>query len=271
MMFNFGKWTFNSTVLRPVLLSRDIFDDVADHTQLEWGSGAQRPRAKKSQVAFYYFGLDKKIAFYGSQRGHELRHTAGNRWWGSVGAWDYDSEFIGQFGTFNGQQIVAGATAQELAWNWEKAALRPRIGVKLDIVSGGSTTGQTLHTFDALFPNPVYSGRNALLGPANLTDFGPTLRLTVSQRATITLDSPSYWRSSTHDGLYSFAGIPVRRGDLSSARYVGMQPGMQVEYHFSAHVTSNLAYSHFVTGAFFRQAPPGKDVDYSVASITCRF
>jgi len=270
--YKLGRWTFNSTLLRPVLLKRDAFDDVPDHTQLEWGAGGLRPRANnKGSVAFYYFGLDKKTAFFGPQRGRELRHTFGNRWWGSVGALDYDSEFIGQFGRFNGQDIVAGATSHELGWNWREAPLKPRLGGKFDLVSGGSSPGTTLNTFNALFPNPVYAGRNALLGPANLSDAGPNVRLALGKKSNVTLDSPVYWRTSTHDGLYSFAGIPIRPGNRSNARYIGIQPGLQAEYRFSPHITANIAYSHFFVGRFFRETPPGKSVDYTVGSIAYKF
>ena len=45
------------------------------------------------------------------------------------------------------------------------------------------------------------------------------------EKTGITPEMPFYWRSSIHDGIYNFAGILIRPGNLSTARFVGCQPG----------------------------------------------
>src|SRR5215813_5165195 len=92
---------------------------------------------------------------------------------------------------------------------------------------------QRSYTFNPLFPNPMYSSLSALLGPSNLTDVGPTIRLALDSKTTISPEIPFYWRSSIHDGIYNFAGVQIRPGSLSTARFVGYQPGLVIYYSFS--------------------------------------
>jgi hypothetical protein len=116
----------------------------------------------------------------------------------------------------------------------------------------------------------MYSSLSALLGPSNLTDVGPTLRLTLDARTAISPEMPFYWRSSIHDGIYNFAGIMIRPGSLSAARFIGYQPGFTVDHTFSPHFSSTAGYFYFFTGDFLKQMPPGKGVGYLYVTLTFR-
>lgn len=269
--YGHGKWSFNSTLLRPVALNRGAFDAVPDHTQSLWGIGGTR-RTRFGGASLYYFGIDRKRLRLTSLTGRDLRHTIGSRWWGARGRWDFNDEYFLQFGRFAGRTLLAGAGSFDLGWNFPKRGLRPRIGIRTDATSGGVGTSpkDSVHTFVPLFPNPPYSGRNALLSPANLLQISPTLRA-VRGRFTLFLDSPFSWRSSTSDGIYNFADILVRPGNHTNARYVGAQPGGQLDIQLNRHWTANLQYSHFFAGDFLKKTPPGKNVDYFVLSTAFRF
>jgi hypothetical protein len=250
-----GKWSFNSTLLRPVTLNRGAFDAVPDHTQTLWGTGGTR-RTRFGGGSLYYFGIDHNRLRLTSLIGRDLRHTMGSRWWGTPGRWDFNGEYFLQFGRFAGRPLLAGAGSFDLGWNFPKCELRPRIGIRADATSGGVSTSpkDSVHTFMPLFPNPPDSGSNAILSPANLLQISPTLR-TVFGRFTLFFDSPFSWRSSTSDGIYNFADILVRPGNRTNARYVGAQPGGQLDIQMNRHWTANLQHS---------QTPPGKNVDYFV-------
>ena len=269
--YGHGKWSFNSTLLRPVALNRGAFDAVPDHTQSLWGIGGTR-RTRFGGASLYYFGIDRKRLRLTSLTGRDLRHTIGSRWWGARGRWDFNDEYFLQFGRFAGRTLLAGAGSFDLGWNFPKRGLRPRIGIRTDATSGGVSTSpkDSVHTFVPLFPNPPYSGRNALLSPANLLQISATLRA-VRGRFTLFLDSPFSWRSSTSDGIYNFADILVRPGNHTNARYVGAQPGGQLDIQLNRHWTANLQYSHFFAGDFLKKTPPGKNVDYFVLSTAFRF
>ena len=269
--FSRDKWSFNSTLLRPVALNRGTFDDVPDHTQSLWGIGGTR-QTRVGGASLYYFGIDRKLLRLTSVAGPDLRHTIGSRWWGARGRWDFNDEYFLQFGSFAHRTLLAGGGSLDLGWNYPKRLLHPRIGFRADATSGGvgSSPNDSVHTFLPLFPNPPYSGRNALLSPANLLQISPTLRA-VFGRGTLFLDSPFSWRSSTTDGIYNFADVLVRPGHGTDARYVGAQPGGQLDIQLNRHWTANLQYSHFFAGDSLKKTPPGKDVDYFVLSTGFRF
>ncbi|HVH88248.1 MAG TPA: alginate export family protein, partial [Terriglobales bacterium] len=266
-----GKWSFNSTLLRPVALDRGAFDDIPDHNQTLWGIGSTR-KTKVGGASLYYFGFDRKSLRLNTVVGRDLRHSIGTRWWGARGRWDFNDEYFLQFGSFAHRRLLAGAGSFDLGWTFSSLRLRPRIGIRADATSGGVGTGvsDSVHTFIPLFPNPSYASRNALISPANLWQVSPTLRTTLG-KFTATVDSPFSWRSSTSDGIYNFASILVRPGNRTSARYVGTQPGGQIDFRASLHWTATLQYSHFFSGEFLKKTSPGKDVDYFVLSTTYRF
>lgn len=269
--YTHGKWTFNSTLLRPLSLDRGAFDDVPDHRQTLWGIGGNK-LTKIGGASIYYFGFDRKSLRLNTVVGRDLRHTIGTRWWGARGRWDFNDEYFLQFGRFAHRTTLAGAGSFDLGWNFPRTPLRPRIGIRADASSGGvgPSVNDSVHTFMPLFPNPSYASRNALISPANILQVSPTFRATLG-RFTLTLDSPFSWRSSTHDGIYNFASVLVRPGNKTDARYVGAQPGGQLDLRLNPHWTATMQYSHFFTGEFLKKTPPGQDVDYFVLSSTFRF
>ena len=269
--YNHGKWSFNSTLLRPVALKPGEFDDVPDHTQSLWGIGGNR-QTRFGGASLYYFGIDRKSIRMTSLNGRDLRHTIGSRWWGAHGKWDFNDEYFVQFGSFAHRDLLAGAGSIELGRNFADIRFRPRIGFRADLTSGGAgnAPGDSVHTFLPLFPAPPYSGRNELLSSANLMQVSPTFRV-VFWKATLFLDSPFSWRSSTTDGIYNFADILVRAGNHTDARYVGSQPGGQIDLQLTPHWSAGLQYSHFFAGEFLTKTPPGKDVDYFVLSSSFKF
>jgi hypothetical protein len=215
--------------------------------------------------------LNRKVASFNGKTGREIRETLGSRIWNQRSFFDYNTDFIFQTGSFANGHILAGAVSSNDGFTLQNLRLRPRFGVRFDYASGDSDhSGKDLYTFNPLFPNPMYSSLSALLGPSNLTDLGPTIRLTLDSKTAVTPEMPFYWRSSIHDGIYGFAGNLIRRGNLSSARFVGFQPGLVLDHTYSPHFSSTVGYFHFFTGDFLKQTPPGKNVGYLYATLTFR-
>lgn len=270
LTFKHGRWTWNSTLMHPVLLRPESYA-IPDHKQTEWGAGFTRSR-EHGGWSGYYIGLSRKVASFNGKVGQEIRETFGSRIWNQGPVFDYNTDFIFQTGTFANGYILAGAVSSNDGITLRNLKLRPRLGVRFDYASGDSDhNSKNLNTFSPLFPNPMYSSLSALLGPSNLTDFGPTIRLTLDSKTAITPEMPFYWRSSIHDGIYGFAGSLIRPGNLSSARFAGFQPGLVVEHSFSTHFSSTAGYFHFFTGDFLKQTPPGKTVGYLYATLTFRW
>lgn len=267
--FKHGRWTVNSTLTHPVLLRPDTYA-IPDHKQTEWGAGFIRA-SEHGGWGGYYIGLNRKQAFFNGKAGQEIRDTLGTRLWNQGALFDYDTDFIFQTGTFAAGYILAGAIASNDGITVHELPFQPRLGVRFDYATGDSgRTSANLHTFNPLFPNPMYSSLSALLGPSNLTDLGPTIRLKLDSKTAIAPEMPFYWRSSIHDGIYNFATIMIRPGNLSTARFIGYQPGLTLDHTFSPHFSSTAGYFYFFKGQFLRQTPPGKDVSYLYATLTFR-
>jgi hypothetical protein len=63
----------------------------------------------------------------------------------------------------------------------------------------------------------------------------------------------------------------VRSGRTTSARDVGSQPGVQVDWRVGRHVTLTAVYAHFFAGPFLDRSGPGGDVGFAGAWVTCKF
>jgi len=268
--FKHGRWTCNSTLTHPVLVRPYTFD-ISDHTQTEWGAGFTRVR-EHGGWSGYYFGLNRKQAFFNGKTGQDISETFGSRLWKQGTVFDYNTDVIFQTGTFGAGHILAGAVSSNDGITLHNLRLQPRFAVRFDYASGDSDhNSKNLNTFSPLFPNPQYSSISALLGPSNLTDVGPLIRITLNAKTAISPEMPFYWRSSIHDGIYNFNGMQIRPGNLSTARFVGYQPGVTLERAFSPHLSTTGGYFYFFTGQFLHETPPDKGVGYFYATVTFRF
>ena len=63
----------------------------------------------------------------------------------------------------------------------------------------------------------------------------------------------------------------VRSARHSRARYVGSQPGVTLEWQVDRHLTLTLEYGHFFAGPFLEETEPGRDIDWSAATLTYKF
>lgn len=139
--------------------------------------------------------------------------------------------------------------------------LRPVLGIRLDYVSGdrGPANG-TLNTFNALFANPAYFGLLAQLTPMNLFDIHPSLTLELSERADAIVDWDFFWRASKEDGLYSPPRFFARAGDPMQGRFIGHQPGLELVYRVSRHLTWGTEASYFLSGDYLMDSGDAENI-----------
>jgi len=179
-----------------------------------------------------------------------------------------------QWGYFSGRPIRAGALSEDTGYTFREFRIRPRIGVRADIATGDrGPHANALGSFNPLFEAaPAYSGPSDLLGPTNLIDLTPSLRMQFG-KVSLTMESSSFWRRSLQ-GIYSpaVASAPlVRRGYNSQSRYVATAPSATVAYQVTRHVFVSTTYTHFLTGPFLKESPPNRDVNYVASWVTYRF
>jgi hypothetical protein len=88
--------------LRQTEADPNLFDDSIDHKTSFWGLYGVHafPILPGEHIDLYYMGQDNKLDKYVKGSGREQRETIGSRFWGSTPHWDYNDEFIYQFGRF---------------------------------------------------------------------------------------------------------------------------------------------------------------------------
>ena len=273
VLTHFGDWRADAFFSQPVEDDPGVFDDGGEEGTLFWGVYATHPLKVlgKSSFDVYYLGLDRRNAEFAQGTADELRHSIGARLFGKSGGWDYNFESVFQFGTFGAGDIVAWTFASDTGYTFERACLKPRVGLRADVISGDTNENSpNLGTFNALFPRGAYFSEAGLIGPANLIDLHPTLDLDLTKSLHAYLDWDVLWRYSTHDGIYDNGGN-VLRGPDGSASFIGQQLGIQLEWKIDPHTTLNAAYSHFFTGTYIKESGPGAPVDFVGVWLTYRF
>jgi len=267
-------WQVDAFAVKPVRTKTGVFDDDPDPDQDFWGLYAVTPVSwlPGGNVDLYYLGLDRKNASFDQGTAHELRHSIGTRIWGHKAGWDYNLEFVYQFGSFGSGDIQAWTAASDVGFTFANTLFEPRLGLKANVTSGDDNPdNRELQTFNPLFPRGAYFGEPALIGPANHVDVHPQLELALLRNLTLTVNWDCFWRESTHDGIYGPAVNLIQTGKTSDARYVGNQAEAMLEWHLDRHLTFTADYAHFFAGDFLRETTPGKDVDYFSAWVTFRF
>ena len=275
LMLRAGAWRVDGFVVKPVETDAGFFDDAAVSSHTLWGAYAVRPLPRLlpgGNIDLYYIGLDRLRARFDQGREREIRQTVGTRLSGERRGWDYNAELVYQFGNFGRGNIRAWTVASDAGGTLRSVRMSPRLGFKANVTSGDrDPNNPDLGTFNPLFPKGAYFGQLASIGPLNHRDLHPTLDLTFPRGVTLTADWVFYWRQSTRDGLYGIPGNLLRTGQLSSARFIGHQPGVEVRWRVNRHIDFTVNYARFLAGRFLRETPPGEDTTFFAAWVTYRF
>lgn len=275
LMLRTANWNVDAFAVKPVENASGFFDDAPISSQTSWGVYAVRslprlPAIKKLDL--YYIGLARRTAHFDQGSARETRHTIGTRLSGTQGNWDYDTEFMHQFGSFGTGAIHAWAAGGEYGYTLRRLPFSPRPGFKANVTSGDRDPNDPdLGTFHPLFPKGAYFGQLASIGPLNHRDLHPTLDLTFPHGVSFTGDWVIYWRQSLHDGVYSVPGELLRTGQLSRARFIGHQPDFELRWLANRHTTLFLNYGRFFVGRFLRETPPDGNTTFIAAWMTYIF
>ena len=273
-VFRAPSFTLVGAAARLVGLGSGVFDDWQDSGQLFWGVGVGRrsPRFQRGELGAYYLGVDRDLSLYAQGAGREQRHTIGVKWTGAGARADLNYDALFQWGTFAGGPIRAWAFATETGYRLSTGGWRPRVHVRVDIASGDrDLSNPRLEAFNPLFPGNSYSGAVGLLGPTNLTDFTPALTVRPHPSLTVGFEAPSYWRTSTTDGVYGTdlrLLIPPRAGE---GKYVGTNPGVLVVWQATRHWELQGAITRFLTGGFLSNTFVSAGFGFYSASAIYRF
>lgn len=271
-----GDWRLDGIAARPADDEPGMFDDGTNGSRALWGGYAtgQSPAWLPfgTSLDLYYLGFRDDDASYDQGIGPETRQTLGARLWGEQAEWDWNWEFIGQFGELGRGDIRAWSVASDTGYTWQETFLTPRLGLSANIASGDEDPDdQDLETFNPLYPRGSYFSELALLGPRNFYNLHPFLTVNPTDRLAITADADFFWRLQTEDGIYSPSGQVLRSRAGSDARYVGTEVSLNASWQVDERVNLTGVYAHFFPGEFIRKTGPAKDIDYVELTLKVQF
>jgi alginate export protein len=246
------SWSVVGVGAELVALNAGAFDDRPDHEQRFWGGAASRNgKTLQRELGVYYLGIDREHSLYAQALGPELRHTLGGKWNGAGPRLDLNYDVVFQWGRFADAPIRAWAFATETGYRLQSTAWRPRVSVRTDMASGDKdSTDPELQSFNPLFPGNSYSGAVGLFGPTNLVDFNLAVTFFPRRDLIVGVEAPSYWRTSTGDGIYSTDLRLLIRPDAGSGKYVGTNPGVTAVWQATRHLQLQGAITRFFSGTF---------------------
>lgn len=268
-----GEWRADVWLGQPVEIDHGMFDDQRIEETTFWGAYFTGPLSfiPGLRADFYYLGLSRDNARFARGTADETRHSLGTRLFGKHGALDWNFEFVGQFGTFGNDDILAWTAASDTGWTFADAPLKPRTFLRADIASGDHG-GSNLGTFNPLFPRGAYFNEASLIGPQNLMDLQPGVEFAVTKSVKLTTSCDFVWRESLDDGVYGVAlNLQVPPG-ASRERYVGTFPAVSLSWQAQRHLNVTVHYVAYLFGDFVTQSQPTQsDGNYVSAVATLRF
>jgi len=272
-IFNLEEVRLDAFFARPVFLGAYAFDDRSNNNEALWGVYSVFPIhfLPDGHGDFYYLGFERVNAVFTAGVGLEDRHSVGLRLWGKPQPFDYDFEFVGQFGRFNQKNIEAWTVATSVGYTFQDVPLQPRLGLKFDIASGDKNpSGNTLQTFNALYPSAFYFTEAALNGPSNFIDLHPALQLQLAENVAFSMEYDWLWRESVRDGIYAPSGQLLLANIASSDARVGTQWQAKVDWQLDQHTSVSVSFTEFQVSDALRSAG-AKNVEFALASIAYRF
>ncbi|MCK6692426.1 MAG: alginate export family protein [Thermoanaerobaculia bacterium] len=269
-----GRFRADAFLARAVTDRPGIFDDgIVPPGASLWGLYTATNQVRfLNNAELYYLGFYTENAVFDDGRGRERRHSIGARIWGERGAWQYDGEALYQFGNFQDKKIRAYTASLHLRYTLTSVKNRPVLAVKTEIISGDRThDDEALHTFNPLFPRGAYFGLAALIGPANLMDFHPSIEWPLGQNWLFGIDYDLFWRHSLHDGIYGPNVRPIYSGRNTSAYHIGNQLGVNLAWEPNRHLTIQAEATWFEAGAYLREVSAGKDVLFTAITAQWKY
>lgn len=294
-VLDYDTWQFNAFFTQPVLrlptASADIIDDRQQFDQ-------EDPRTFFSGGFLEFFkigyGINSEIYLYHLDEGDSPRNQSRNRRYFTPGtrfyrkpakaAFDFQFEFIGQFGTVRSSAAAGnGRDLEHAAWSEHfdtgytfDLPWAPRVAFQYDYASGDQNPNDTQdQRFDPLFgarrfefgPTGIYGvfARSNISSPGLLLNFSPlpAVKAFVNHRA--------FWLAEAAD-QFTTAGLQDRSGRLGS--YLGQQLEVNARWDFNSSLNFEAGYAHLFKGKFLEQAagaPNLGDSDYFYVQSQFRF
>ena len=272
LLYHRANWDAVAFYTRPGEERTNGFDLEDDDTTF-WGAYLTHwfDAPYRRGADFYYLGLARENSVYASGKAMQHRHTLGLRLFGESGAWDWDAEGVGQFGSFGDDDILAWTGSINAGYTWSETTWQPRLGVKFDIASGDRDPNDgRQETFDPLFFKSGYFNDASLLRPSNIIDLHPSLTVRPAKALEISGGVDVFWRYSSRDAIYDppgFIQIPVTD---NRSHYLGTALDVNVTWRIQRHALFSTSYVYFFTDNYVASAG-GTSTGFFSATLSLQF
>lgn len=267
-----GKIKADIFYAHPVRIKQGIFDDVRNDQQSLWSAYVvihQLPM--QLNLDAYYIGFSDDERTFDAGTGSELRHSVGFRLWKKSGRLQFDIESLHQSGSFAESRISAYTASVNASYKFTSWRRQPSIGLKTEVISGDTDReDNVLNTFNPLFPRGAYFGLAALIGPANLIDFHPSIDISLNPNITLMADFDIFWRYSINDGIYG-PNAALIYGSNSASAFIGRQLGFSMEITANKHFTCTPEFMWFDAGSYLKDVSPGRDVVFAALTLQLKY
>jgi hypothetical protein len=267
------KNQLSALYFKPVDSEPGNFNDRALHEKTLWGLYATHWLAEKTAgIDYYYLGLRDRRAVFDQGAGREVVNMVGSRFFGDTGASYWNFEGAIQRGSFAGKRVEAWGVGGEVGRRFRDVPTQPEIALTIDVISGDENPDDSrLGTFNPLFPRGKYFDAQSPIGPRNLIHVQPSLTVHPTQSIAVTFTATSYWRESTHDGIYAIPGYLVRSGKDSDARFIGEHFEIATGWQATRELNLSASMGAFVPGAYIHDTGPSRVMKLAGAMATFRF
>lgn len=249
-----------------------VFHDDSTPHQQYWGLyGSWRTPAKANIFMDpFYIGYYNRTASMDGLTGSEARSMFGDRLWGVAGPVDFDWTGIYQTGSQAEHDVSAYEVVTDTGFNFRNWVLKPRLGLHLDLATGGRASDGTVKTFEPLNFSSIYYSEAPLLAPMNLMDAGVGLSASVLPQVRVQGIFSGFWKYSTNDFVYNFVNAPYKNTNTSRSTFIGVQPAIRVSWIINRHLSLVNQLAYFDAGPALTEAH-GKSQDYFSSYALFRF
>ena len=180
-------------------------------------------------------------------------------------AFDYGGEFIFENGNVGPQLIRAYAGQGGAAYQFLKAASKPRVFTQYDYASGNSdpAKNQTHTTFDTLYPTAHDRfGITDLFGWQNIESVRAGATVEPHRRLTFTVQGLDFWAASALDSLYNTSGTAIVTNKTDHGRHVGAELDSYSWYELNQHFNLGGGLGYFGGGQFLTNVSTSHSYTY---------
>lgn len=255
----------------PVQLEEGVFDnDVLNFKEslavLYWTQHWN----KHTNTDIYALYKAEENKSWDSGTADDNRLSIGLRHFGTWKNFTYNNEFVYQTGSFGSQNINAWTASFNIEHPLPLLGKNGIVGIKTEAISGDSgTAGNTLNTFDGLYPRGAYFGRVARFGPSNLIDVHPYIN-TVIGRFSLEMDYVAFWRFSKQDGVYG-PPLILEYPSNNENRFIGHQIGTITGFEVNGFINLELETNLIFPGGFLMESALNDTLFHTVLTAEIKF